>query len=531
MRSRGAGVAITMVATLVGVLGVRVVEAEAQTRPTPSRPYVPPGMRAPTRPAEKDEAFELEARRAQARNDLTRTMADAGDRGRLLILIWKTQEFDPMVWESPAITSWVERNAVVFDAGLIGPRQSLGINEQRLGSFEMFLRGKRLTNVMALQSGPRMGEERIGRGVNQNSRVASYASAVMTHGALQRALREALQKDSLFRKAHEERLKEAGFAPGRWLFENIDGQLEAVEEAPAGANVDFVLARLALARQAKLDKNTKLAGALMTWVIERAERFEPSFAAARLLVVMPEMRTLGDFDTSVRARATALGGAAYLRLTDQRSRVDAKSVVDFEISARMARELGDFLLVLDQLANFFDDTSNTFSGDVVVARYASDRLHTEAKRDPREVYRWMKSAAGSLDAPGPPQLVADERERYVASKRWVFALEACRAHLGFLEMGDAALADEVVRFAAGVLPAPTLELDVRRWATCVALASGKANEKHRVLITEASTRGEADPLLKRLNAELGVEPAPAKAPEGTDAGGGNGSGTGPAPGR
>jgi len=497
---------------MTAVLGVCVVDVGAQAQTPPGGPMAPPDGRMGPRPAEKDEAFEREARRLEARNELQRVMGDASDRGRVLILTWRSNEFDPMVWETPAIASWVERNGVVFDASPLGSRESFGIVDRKLGGFEMFLRGRRLTNIMASQAEGIKGLPAFGNLNAQSTRVASFASATMTHGALQRGLREALQKDSLFRQAHESRLQEAGFVAGRWQFENIDGQLEPIEDAPAGAGVDFVLSRLALARQAKADKAAKKAGAMLTWIVERAEGCEPSFVAARLLVVMPEMRTLGDFEASVRARATALGGAAYMRLCDLRSRVDARAVVDFEVSARMSRELSDFILTLDRLANFYEDNStNTFSGDVAVARFASDRLHTGARPDPQGIYRWMKSVARSLDAPGPRQLVGEEQERYIASKRWVFALEACRAHLGLLEADDATLADEVVRFAASALPEPTTELDVKRWAACVALAKGKANERHLTLISESSKRGDADPLLKRLKVELGQELAPAAA--------------------
>jgi hypothetical protein len=455
----------------------------------------------PKNPSERDAAFEYEARRREASNELSRLMGDAAERGRLLVLTWSDElTFARGVWSDPAIVAWIDRNGAVFDATPLGPRRSMGIRWPAIGAFEMFLRSKRLASIMP-------GEEDGLRGLQAPiwrppDRKTSLASAVITHGALQRAMREALQKDSLFRAAHEARLKADGFNLGRWLFENIDQQLVPVEDSPEGAGIDLVLARLNEARVAKAEKEPKKAGALMTWLMERSERCEPAFVAARLLVVSPELRTLGDHDVAVRARVVALGGGAYVRLCDQRSRLEARAMVEFEIAARTAAEFGDYLLSLYALINMHDDRTDRFNGDLAVARYVSDRMYTTPPTDPQPIYTWMKSAAPTLSSSGAPQLLQEERDRLIASRRWMFALEACRAHKLALEAGDDGLADEIVRFAGDALPRPTLELDVRRWAVCVALAIGKVNPRHEKLLDEKT--GSPDPLLARVRAELGV---------------------------
>ncbi|MBX9737201.1 MAG: hypothetical protein K2X32_09770, partial [Phycisphaerales bacterium] len=462
-----------------------------------------PGFPLKTNPSERDEAFEYEARRREASNELNRLMGDAGERGRLLVLTWSGEPtFARGVWTDPAIVGWLERNGVLFDATAIGNRRSIGIERPTIGGFEMFLRSKRLSNIMPSEEEGMSGGGI--RGHKAKDRVTSLASAVVTYGALQRAMREALQKDSLFRAAHEKRLKDDGFVLGRWLFGNTDQQLVPVEDAPEGAGIDFVLARLNEARVAKAEKEPKKAWALMTWLMERSERCEPAFVAARLLVVSPELRTLGDHDVAVRARAVALGGGAYVRLCDQRSRLEARAMVEFEIAARTAAEFGDYLLSLYALINMHDDRTDRFNGDLAVARYVSERMTTSPAIDPQSIFAWLKSAGPMLESSGPPQLLQEERERLIASRRWLFALEACRAHKAALEAGDAALADEIVRFASAALPAATRELDVRRWVVCVALAIGKANARHEALLEGKS--GAVDPLLARVRLELGSVP-------------------------
>lgn len=480
---------MVLVWTLVGVPGVYCqAQPRRPQRPQPSPPAVIPGTDGgpdapytPPAPATEPE----DAKAAQLKQDIERSR----EQGRLLVMMWMNHPLaDSAIWGNPAINAWVERHGMVVDASRWSTSQ-IGTRLEKPGMFEMFAGERQVANRLPL----RPERER-----------ATLISPVMMLAALEMGLGEARRRFPDFKAAHDTRLGQEAVSK-RWLFEGADGILPAVADAKIGSGIDTVLARLNEARRLAKAEQREAAAAELSWVMERSLSQSTDFVAARLLVAVPELRTLADKSEQARARAVGLAARSLATLLERRTNMHAEQFVEFGVLARSARETYDGLMMIEaQSGAIFGDFVLRFEGDRTVAILCGDRID-EKTDDYQSIVRWLQQQGALLRSKGAPSLDAKERENLLSSRRWLIALDACRAHLLALRAKDDKTAFEAVRVAAEVLGPRIGDVPVKRWAVATALAAGMARAEHLELLGVPGAAVPGDRLLARLRAELGQD--------------------------